>query len=108
MQNLELCRTNMQVQFDEWYNNLHSRGASGLSSMQAHSSVYSSSQVAEDKPSNDDRFSKVNQNSSQAKHNSEENNNSHQQRKDDIDDVNEDIAAFYQAKEAMLKRRQNS
>jgi kinesin family protein 6/9 len=101
--NLEKCRNTMQTQFDQWYTNLHSR-----SDMIAnvHTSAYSSSDGNNNRPTpqqqNRDGVATGLSRAAESKKgplttaavvDSPE------------DDVDEDIMAFYQAKEEMLKRR---
>lgn len=133
---LENCRLKMQSQFDEWYNNLHSRnifvGNNGNEqSFQDHQNSIitkpspvpernpwseprsgmggASPRIAEEKrsvataqPSPAVLVSTVKKLQPQSTPNS---NSSKQQSNVSEDDVNEDILAFYQAKEELLKRR---
>ncbi len=125
------CNAKITAEFDQWYDNLHSKSAAALSAMNTHTSAYSDSNgegqgVAY---SGDSSFAAQNKyppeqrgERATAKQSDDKSADSRQAdlsnnysgasaraplvMSDDGDDVNEDIAAFYQAKEEMLKRRQ--
>ena len=86
---LENLKTKIQSQFDEWYNNLHSRNIYDDNNNSQSKSV----SIAETKPiiSNNNTYQTIN-NKSQSK----------------SDDVNDDINAFFQAKDELLKRKNNN
>ena len=87
---LEKTRGTMQSQFDQWYNNLHAKGMESFDHALANEVENAS------KHSLPSKFASTNKNampSTQA------------ESKDDDTDVNEDIMAFYQAKDELLKRR---
>lgn len=117
---LEKSRVTLQSQFDQWFNNLHSRG--GVISANPHASVYSGGDAdSEDSVSQrterTERLgfeskaiyeTEAKERKSSTKHNSTES-------KDlstpggggsrAVDDIDDDIMAFYHAKEELLKRR---
>lgn len=139
---IEKNRATLQNQFDQWYNNLHSRGISALSSAArlhaaaeskeyshagtTSSNIGSSSQMVsssigsfrgsvgsgrEDKSPTPGGLSSLSLTGGgsgigggEAK--SFRSVSSRQDVKEDADDVNEDLQAFYQAKQDLLKRRQ--
>ena len=83
MQILERCRTNLQTQFDQWFSALHSRGAAPV--LQFEEKTAESTPISE--PS--------------AKKSSVPSVRESKQ----TDEVDDDIMAFYQAKEELLKRK---
>lgn len=107
---LEKCRNTMQQQFDQWYSNLHSReiqvvqektdSSHGKDSFDRRTvclqGTARSSTGEYRRASNEERDMKYSASSVAIVKTSVE--------KDDTD-VNEDIMAFYQAKEELLKRR---
>jgi hypothetical protein len=77
----------MQNQFDQWYSNLHSHDIV----------VHNKSQPYSTQLNNQDTLNN--------KISTKKNMIAESKSANDIADVNEDILAFYQAKEEMLKRR---
>ena len=92
---LEKCRANMQSQFDQWYSNLHSRGFDTFPSNNGH---HKSASVESDSPR-----SKAQAQSLSSSMLTRVNSYSEAEGKDD--DVDEDIMAFYAAKEELTKLR---
>lgn len=89
---LEKCRANMQSQFDQWYSNLHSRGFDSFPS-----SLGGESPQKEKAGVSGSMSSSI----STRVH-------SYVEAESKDDDVNDDIMAFYQAKEELLKLKSNS
>jgi len=85
---LEKCRGTLQTQFDQWYNNLHARGIESFDASLADEVAQASSSV----PSRATQQAPKPSASMQA---------------ESKDEVDEDIMAFYQAKDELLKRRSN-
>lgn len=123
---LENSRTKLQLQFDEWYSHLHSRhlyvdsGATNNQSENGGNHIISPSTSSKIKPSDsvisstttNESASLVAASKSNYSSSSYDLSGSKISPKNRIDiatskdeSVNEDILAFYQAKEEMLKRR---
>lgn len=103
---LDKGRVNLQNQFDQWYSNLHSReGLIGGNSN--HESAYNNSDEKSKSNIKSD-YKDININEHKQVNTTRESLNSGlsvAERKSTSDDVNEDIQAFYQAKDELLKRR---
>jgi len=115
---IEKCRQHIQTQFDQWYNSLHSRGgvltmSDSSNSINAHVSNYTAGDKSPTQ-SSDSSSSKLNYyggNQQQPRGGSNGNGKiskvaeSKNSTVSTDGDVNEDILAFYQAKEELLRRR---
>jgi hypothetical protein len=102
-------RNSQQTQFDQWYAALHSRTGTNLVTMAAHSSAYvgadnnlSSNLSAQSKAATLSDENRVGRRSEWK----DDKADIYSHANEDIDDVNEHISAFYQAKDDLLKRRQ--
>lgn len=106
---MEKCRTNMQVQFDQWYNNLHGRTGIMLLnavSQQGQSEHIEPAAAKQTKADNSERGRNDRLTESKLEYGGNSlDSKVPQNQKDQGGDVNEDILAFYQAKEELLKRR---
>lgn len=112
---MEKSRTTLQNQFDSWYNALHARDGQILSqssnslSRTGYSISQSDTSEADTKRNFSERSSKFEQSSHSPRGNNQEENKtkllSNVSDSDGEDEVNEDIMAFYKAKEELLKRR---
>lgn len=112
---LEKGRVNIQNQFDQWYNNLHSR-ENLMASTSSHESFYKETSITSSNAytteasmssnsrsiANEPNEYKLNSSSSVATNSSI---STFAADSKDISDVNDDILAFYQAKEELLKRK---
>lgn len=117
MQMLEKCRTAMQSQFDQWYTNLHSKGANALMAGGTHSYSGTSDGPSDFISASAEKSlypavsaqSKSEASSSHGdkgvSNNHLDNKHENRGRADDSDEVNEHIAAFNKAKEDMLRRQ---
>jgi len=88
---LEKCRGTLQTQFDQWYNNLHARGMESFDTSLADEVAQATSSVPSRPP-----LQQAAKASTQA-----------ESKGVGGDEVDEDIMAFYQAKDELLKRRSN-
>jgi hypothetical protein len=104
---LEKGRVNLQNQFDQWYNNLHSR--EGLIGGNInHESAFNNNSDEKSKLNLKSDYKDINVNDHKQVTTTRESSNSgisSSESKSISDDVNEDIQAFYQAKDELLKRR---
>lgn len=112
---LEKGRVNIQNQFDQWYNNLHSR-ENLMASTSSHESFYKETSITSSNAytteasmssnsrsiANEPNEYKLNSSSSVATNSSI---STFAADSKDTSDVNDDILAFYQAKEELLKRK---
>jgi kinesin family member 6/9 len=90
---LEKCRSTMQSQFDEWYNNIHSRGIESFDASIADAVHDATTAVP---------TQQFQQQQQQQQHSANQ-----AESKDGRDSVDDDIMAFYQAKDELLKRKSN-
>jgi len=117
---LEKGRLSIQNQFDQWYNNLHTREnlmastsahesfykeASSLSSSSAYTSEESMTTNSRNITREQNEYKPSYQSSSSIASNSSISTFAAADSKDGGGDVNDDILAFYQAKEELLKRK---
>ena len=106
---MEKCRSNLQSQFDQWYNNVTSREEIfyGDGERDKHTSAYVGGGTSKSAagPSGKVRSSGGNSNSNKSS-SSHETGPSGNNANYVTTEVNEDIQAFYAAKDQLLKRRE--